>query len=271
VDIKKILVPTDFSSAANNALLYAAVIAERYGAQVEIFHAFTLTVLTARGNPVLTDTDVAQANRQIAEAKLKRTKRMVSGRKHVKFNSTAVPIYWQMELAEVIQKQQADLIVMGTTGAGGLKKIFMGSNAARVIRNSPTPVLAVPEHAKLSKHSKIGLAYDGMQIKEFGKLSIVNSLKNALNASIHVFQIIENNQSPSPHLSKLINFLSGAQGGHIYESEIESAILKCIKLNHLDMLVMLPRNRGFFHNLVSGSITKRIAYKIPIPLLAIPE
>ncbi|HEY6976436.1 MAG TPA: universal stress protein [Chitinophagaceae bacterium] len=271
MDIKKILVPTDFSNAANNALLYATIIAEQYGAQIDILHAFTIPVLTARGNPVLTDPDVAQANRQVAEGMLKKTKKIVSRRSPVKFNLTAIPIYWQIELAEVIHNQQADLIVMGTTGASGLKKIFMGSNAARVIQNLPGPVLAVPEQAKLSEHTKIGLAYDGLQIKEFGKLSIVNSLKNTLNASIYVFQIIENKQSSSPYLSELINFLSGARVDYIYESEIESAILKCIELNHLDMLVMIPRLRGFFYNLVTGSMTKKIAYKIPIPLLAIPE
>jgi hypothetical protein len=160
---------------------------------------------------------------------------------------------------------------MGTTGASDLKKIFLGSNAARVIQISSRPVLAVPEQAKLSEHIKIGLAYDGLEIKEFGKLSIINSLKNTLNASIYVFQIIEDKQSPSPYLSELINFLSGAQKDYIYESEIESAILKYIELNHLDILVMIPKPHGFIHNMINGSITKRIAYKIPVPLLAIPE
>jgi len=271
MDIKKILVPSDFSSAANNALLYAATIAEQYGAEIHIFHAFTIPVLTARGNPVLTDPNVAQANRQIAEEMLEKTKKIVSGRNLIKLNSTAIPIYWQMELAEVIHHQQADLIIMGTTGASDLKKIFLGSNAARVIQISSRPVLAVPEQAKLSEHIKIGLAYDGLEIKEFGKLSIINSLKNTLNASIYVFQIIEDKQSPSPYLSELINFLSGAQKDYIYESEIESAILKYIELNHLDILVMIPKPHGFIHNMINGSITKRIAYKIPVPLLAIPE
>jgi nucleotide-binding universal stress UspA family protein len=269
--IKKILVPTDFSSAANNALLYAAGIAQHYRAQIDLFHAYTIPVLTARGKPVLTNPQVARANRQVAEEELEKTKKIVSRQNLLSVNSTAIPINWQMELAEVIHNQKADLIVMGTTGASGLKKIFMGSNAARVIQNSPVPVLAVPEHAEFRAYLKIGLAYDGLQIKEFRKLSIINSFKNTLNASIQVFQIVGNKRSPSSHLSRLINFLSDAKGDYIYESEIKSAILKCIKRNHFDMLVMVPRHHGFFHNLVNGSITKRIAYKISIPLLAIPE
>ena len=69
-------------------------------------------MLTARGNPVLTDPNVAQANRQIAEEMLEKTKKIVSGRNLIKLNSTAIPIYWQMELDEVIHHQQADLIIM---------------------------------------------------------------------------------------------------------------------------------------------------------------
>ena len=270
MNIKKILVPTDFSSPANNALRYATVLAERYGAQVNIFHAFTVTLLSARGNPVLTDPKLARANKQIAEAELKKLKRMASTRNRVKFNTTAAPINWPMDLADVIHNQQVDLIVIGTTGASGLKKFFMGSNAARVIQNSRIPVLAVPEEAEFCEHPKIGFAYDGLALKEFRKLSIIRSFKNTLNASIQVFQIVRNKQPSSSHLSELINFLSGAQGDYIYEGQIKSAILKCIKVNHFDMLVMIPRRHGFFRTLVSASMTKRVVYKIPIPLLAIP-
>lgn len=271
MNIKKILVPTDFSDTANNALRYAVDIAEQYGAEVDVVHAYTLPVLTARGIPILPDSDVAEANRQIAEEQLEETKKLVSGKYKVKLNFIATPIYWQMELAEVIYSQQIDLIVMGTTGAGGFKKFFIGSNTAGVIQRSPVPVLAVPEMAKLSQLVKIGFAYDGLQLKKIEKLSIINSFRDVLKASIHVFRIRGNKESSSPYLSKLIHFLSGASYDDVHESEIESGILKYVEINHLDMIVMIPRKRGFFNDLISGSITKNVSYQIPIPLLAIPE
>lgn len=271
MNIKKIIVATDFSDTANNALNYAADFAEQYRADVDIVHAYILPVLTARGTPVLPDPAVAEANRQAAEEHLEETKKLVSGRRHVKFNFIATPIYWQMELGEVIHNRQADLIVIGATGASGLKKFFMGSNAARIIKNAPTPVLAIPEMVKLSQLNKIGFAYDGLQVKEFEKLSIINSLSNMFNASMHVFQIKNNKQSPSPFLRELIHFLSGAEYNDIDENEVESGILKCIESNHLDMIVMIPRKHGFFHSLIGRSITERVSYQISIPLLAIPE
>ncbi len=271
MDIKKILALTDFSNAANNALLYAADIAAQCGAQIEIVHAFTQPVLTARGKPVLPEQDDIQADLKIVEAQLEKTKELVSEKHNVPISSNTLFINWQMDFAEAVHGLQADLIVMGTTGASGLEKMFVGSNTAHIIQHSVVPVLAIPEGAKLSQHTKIGFAYDGLQLKEIEKLAIVNSLKNVLGASVHVFRVMNEKQPPSPHLSLLMNFLQGAVYSDVYESEVESGILKSIELNRLDMLVMMPRQHGFFHNLISGSTTEKVAYKISIPLLAIPE
>jgi len=271
MNIKKILVPTDFSNAANNALIYASSIAELYGAEIDIVHAFTIPVMTARGKPVLQDQSILMANQQAAEELLEKTKLLVSGKNRVRYNTKAIPIYWQMDLAAHLHSQHTDLIIMGTTGASGWKEIFLGSNTARVIQDSSVPVLAVPEKAKLSQQLRIGLAYDGLEFKEIEKLSIVNSFRNVLHASIHIFQIMDTKDSPSSYLTELIRFLPGAEYNDVYGRVVESGILKCIELNHFEMLVMIPRKHGFFHNLISGSITKRVAYEISVPLLAIPE
>ncbi|MES3018729.1 MAG: universal stress protein [Bacteroidota bacterium] len=271
MDIKKIVVPTDFSDAANNALLYAAGLAKQFDAQIELVHAVLVPVLTARGKLFLPDQDVANANLKIAENQLEETKKMVSGKNGVQLDTNAILINWQMELAEAIHGKGADLIVLGTTGSSCLKKIFLGSNAARIIQNAPVPVLAVPANAKFSPLKKIGFAYDGLELKGFEKLSILNALKNKFKAGIDIFQIIQNKQTPSADLSGLVEFLPGAKTNEVYESVVESGILNRVKSKKLDMMTMIPRRRGFFHNLILGSITKRVAYKISVPLLAIPD
>lgn len=269
--IKKILVPTDFSDAANNALNYATEIAEHFGAEIEILHAFSIPVLTARGKPFLPNPEVAEENRHLAEEHLEELKKTVSAKHNIKFNLLAIPIYWQLELAEVINDRQADLIVLGTTGASGLKKIFMGSNAARVIQNSAVPVLAIPENAKLAQLTKIGFAYDGLPLKELEKLSVINSFSKLFKAGIHVFQIVNDKLSPSVNPSEVLHYLSDPSYTEIDENEVKAGILKRIDSHELDLLVMIPRQRGFFHNLITGSITERVAYEISVPLLAIPE
>ncbi|CAN5532599.1 hypothetical protein BH23BAC1_BH23BAC1_33470 [soil metagenome] len=53
-----------------------------------------------------------------------------------------------------------DLVVMGTTGATGLKEVFLGSNTSHAIENLDCPVLAIPEHTKFSPINKIFYATD---------------------------------------------------------------------------------------------------------------
>ncbi len=269
--IKNILVATDFSNTANNALQYAVKLATKYDAELSIVHAFSIEVLTARGKPVLPNPGDVEFNRQKAEEMLEKTKMLVSRESSVKINSKAICIYFQADFAEAIHGQQADLIIVGNTGLSGWKKIFLGSNAARIIQDSPVPVLAIPDNANFTPIREIGFAYDGLPFNAIDNLEIIRSFRNSFNANVHIFQIIENEQMQSPYLSELVDFLPGAQLNYVYDNVVESGILKSIELNQLDMMVMVPRQRGFFHNLVNGSITKRVAYEISVPLLVIPE
>jgi nucleotide-binding universal stress UspA family protein len=271
MNIKKILVPTDFSDTANNALLYAVDLAKQFDAQIELIHAVLVPVLTARGKIFLPDQEVVDSKMSIAEELLNKAKSFASEKSGIRINTDATLINWQLELGEAIHNRDGDIIIMGTTGASCLEKIFMGSNAARIVQNSPIPVLAIPVNVRFSPVKKIGIAYDGLELKVFERLSIVNSLRNKFNASIDIFQIITKNQTPSANLSELINYLPGASTNYVYERGIESGILNAVETNSMDILTMIPRQRGFFHNLIAGSITRRVAYKISVPLLAIPE
>lgn len=271
MNIKKIIVPTDFSDTANNALMYAKDIAERYSAEINIVHVFTIPLLTARGVPVFPDDELVKAELKAVEEQLNHIKKRVSEISSVKCTTNAILIHWQIEFAEAIHNQKVDLIIVGNTGASGIKKIFMGSNAARIIKDSPIPVLAIPENAKLSHFHKIGFAYDGLQLNEIGKHSILTSLMSTLKARVHVFQIINKKQSTTSLPSKIHEFFKDAEYSEINESEVEQGILKAVELYHLDMIIMCPRQNSFFHNLVYGSITARVAYEISVPLLAIPK
>lgn len=271
MNIKKIIVPTDFSDTANNAFLYAVGLAKQFDAQIEVIHAVLVPVLTAKGKIFLPDEEVVNSKMNLAEELLNKTKSLATEESGIMINTNATLISWQLDLGEAIHNRDGDIIVLAITGASCLEKIFMGSNAARIVQNSPIPVLAVPANARFSPLKKIGVAYDGLELKALERLSIVNSLRNMFNASIDIFQIIKKNQTPSANLSELIKYLPGASTNNVYERVVESGILNTVETNSLDLLTMIPRQRGFFHNLIAGSITRRVAYKISVPLLAIPE
>lgn len=146
--MKRILVPTDFSKQADNALKIAAQIARKYNGEIFLLHFLDITL---RG----TDPLSARAGTGLPEALF------FMKFAHKKFTETfdkfshyleGVTVHETVEFDEafdgimsVSKKYDCDIIIMGSNGSEGLKEIFIGSNTERVVRFSDIPVLIIKE------------------------------------------------------------------------------------------------------------------------------
>jgi nucleotide-binding universal stress UspA family protein len=153
--IKRILVATDFSDCAREALDYALSFAERVGAEVDIVHVFE--------RPVYFDVGVAhslqlrhnvdqwigemrqEANRQLDALAQGIRSRMPNVRATMREGSTVE------EILKAAQGASADLIIIGTHGRTGLPHVLLGSVAERVVRGAGCPVLTVRPTAAAKK------------------------------------------------------------------------------------------------------------------------
>jgi nucleotide-binding universal stress UspA family protein len=140
VRLNNILVATDFSGASDRALEYALALARRYEARVIVAHIIdteTEMVLApemAVNTRESTFTAAEEAMGQI----------LISGRLRGVRHETVVEegALWP-NLEKLIQKYEADLVVVGTHRLGGLKKMLLGSGAEQVFRQAKCPVLTV--------------------------------------------------------------------------------------------------------------------------------
>ncbi|HQR05218.1 MAG TPA: universal stress protein [Gemmatales bacterium] len=135
---KIILHPTDFSPNAEQALKLACQIAESANATIVVLHAYMIEALSTGDLPVIphemvSEEDVRRKLRQILESK--------SGLKIEDMFIEGTPVETIVSKA---QSCHADLIVMGTYGRTGFKRLFLGSVADHVLRRAPCPVLIVP-------------------------------------------------------------------------------------------------------------------------------
>lgn len=143
MNLKTILVPTDFSPGSEVAIDYAASLAKGSNATLLIVHVVEPppAVVDAgfAGYP-LEDTEPEE--RQLL-AKTRPTDDSVPVRQLLLHGSAA------SKLVETAEAENADLIVMGTHGRTGLLRTLMGSVAESVVRRSPCPVLTIknPAHA----------------------------------------------------------------------------------------------------------------------------
>jgi len=141
--IKCILVPIDFSETSKKAVVYAVRMAEQFGSKI-VFLNVVEPVATADFGypPLMLETDKAKS---AAKTRLETVCREAGmspkmlDRVVVRYGTPYV------EITDAARHLKADLIILTTHGYTGLKRVFMGSTAERVVRHAPCPVLTVRE------------------------------------------------------------------------------------------------------------------------------
>ena len=149
IAMKKILVPCDFSKPAINAYRFALDIAAQSKGTIHLLNVIEL--------PVMHDT-VLMPVLNFEEQLLKDLRENAEGRfKKItdKYNAEGVKVITTVQFGAVsrmiqdyITDKSVDLVTMGSHGASGLREFFIGSNAEKMVRNSPVPVLVIKDYYK---------------------------------------------------------------------------------------------------------------------------
>ena len=139
---KIILVPTDFSTAADAALARAVDLAATLGAKVYVMHAYQLPIVGFPEGVLVPTADMATRIITWAQKELAASIARYQGRgvELVSMLEQADPRAATLSVAEEIS---ADLIVMGTHGRRGVARALIGSLAEHIVRSAPVPVLTV--------------------------------------------------------------------------------------------------------------------------------
>jgi nucleotide-binding universal stress UspA family protein len=148
IDLRRILVPTDFSKFSDVALTYAAALAQRFGAELYLVHVvqdLALFVPDAVGvAPISPPIEQFTAAAREALGRVSRDERLKGLTVHTEVIE-GTPFY---EIIRFARETEIDLIVVGSHGHTGLAHVLLGSVTDKVVRKAPCPVLTVrhPEH-----------------------------------------------------------------------------------------------------------------------------
>ena len=276
--MKTILIPTDFSVPADYAIRYATALAKQFNSSLILYHAFIpfksgfySYSQSAKENLETENTLIKRLER--IKNKLLKTDKALSVSVHVDRGPESIL------LAAFCKKKKIDLVVMGTTGATGLKEVIMGSFTADTISKAPCPVLAIPRGCQYKTPEKITFASDYHK----GDVRAIRFLAEwnlPFNAQINILHI-DDEESDGSEAEKLFNRYkrkTEKQCGsialrfqHEPGKDTAAAILHLTANDGTDLLAMSPVTRkSFWNSLFHKSITKETAYRIRIPLLAIP-
>jgi nucleotide-binding universal stress UspA family protein len=143
IQLKRILVPTDFSAPAGIALRYGCAFVETFDASLHLLHVIMDPFLIPpAGEGYLPPPDYPQHLERVAREQLEKLLPL-EWRKQHSVALTCVHGTPFLEIVRYAKEHQMDLIVMGTHGRGVIAHMLMGSVAEKVVRKAPCPVLTV--------------------------------------------------------------------------------------------------------------------------------
>ena len=142
LDIRRIVVPTDFSADAVRAYEVAIQLARSFGAEITLLHCYQINPggISPYGiaMPVSLDQELQDAaRRQLAEWGEK------ADSEGVTVQTRLLSLTPSVGIAQCVEETGADLIVMGTRGLAGIQHVMLGSVAERTVRTAPCPVLTL--------------------------------------------------------------------------------------------------------------------------------
>ncbi|HEX5154794.1 MAG TPA: universal stress protein [Parafilimonas sp.] len=265
--MKTILVPVDFSFASINALSFAAEVAKRASTR--------LIVVTI----VQKDEDDEETKKKLKTIESDLEKSIDPD---LNCESLIAHGNFVTTLKKIIAVQQPDLIVMGTKGASGLKKMLIGSNTVKVIAKTSVPVLVIPEVARFESFlykgkNRIVLATDleffenedSLRIlKEIGLLIIEPKLR-VLNVRPANTMLPDEKRAEREFLLSFFHPEIETERFTMFSNNVISGINYYLKeKGDTGLIAMIARDSG---HLVQKHYTREMASHTHLPLLILQE
>lgn len=271
--MQKILVPTDFSACAENALDYAIYLAEKLHAEITLLSSFYIPSSGAASIVMNIQEDMRKETVDELNALIANKKKRFPLVKLVGVTDFNIA---SNSIISKVQNNEFDMVVMGTTGASGIKEMFVGSTTSAIVDKVKIPILAVPQDSDFKSIDTILMACSVESIKSVDSMNFLKLFATSLNLNVQFFNVyLADNPDYEEKLAKKKESLKIIFDTFNYDiqaiqsNDIEEAILQAVKQNQL--LSVVTRERKFFNKMFNPSMSKKLAKHSKSPILILHE
>ena len=277
----RILIPTDFSENAWNAIAYGLELFRKERCTVYLLHVNPLPPYSGAGTSIKGSTDMLretmlQESEKNLKELLERINETLHNDRHT-FITISLYDFFVDSIKREVQDKQIDLIIMGTKGASGLKKVSLGSNTGDVITKVKCPLLAVPEEAEYKIPKEIAFPTDYFINYDVKVLDTLIGVVNRNEANLRVLHITKRGEELAREQIQNKEFLHDYLRGvtHSFHtitgSRLETAVQCFVESRDIDMIAMVAKNLNFFQRILFRPAVEEISYHTEVPFLVLHE
>ncbi|MFD2914985.1 universal stress protein [Psychroserpens luteus] len=270
--MKKILVPTDFSAEAENALKVAAQIAKKHNSEIYLLHMLEIPMQDI--DAVNSHADVPEVMFFMKMAHQKFEDIMNSDYlKDITVHEIVKPDGSFNGISEICKEHGITMITMGSHGASGIKEMFVGSNAEKAVRNSDVPVLVIKNNHVDFSIDDIVFASD---FKNDNKETYRQATKfaTAFGAQLHLLMVntASNFTTTLKANDRIDEFISDNSFKNftinIYNDEsVEKGVLNFSKHIDADLIGISTHGRQGIAHFFNGSISEDLVNHAKRPVI----
>lgn len=263
-----ILVPTDFSQRANNALDQAVHLAQAMNAKLLIYHVYHRPLAEETRTSTLSELE------RSIEDDFKKLEKTQSGLQQVPHEFKKALGVSVDNIVEMVQSASVDMLVMATKGAKGLDELW-GTKTAKIIKMVEVPVFVIPDKTSLSQFKKISLACDYSEPTNREEVAFLADMAEALTLTVDVVTLNRDEKTMTKeelaHRDQLIEQLGKVKASFSFtqHANIEHGIIAYSEANDVDAIAVLSKSYSFIERLFHESLTDKMVFHSPIPLLVL--
>jgi len=279
---KRIILPTDFSKNAWNAIAYALTVFKNVPCDFFILNSYQvgasgLSNKMAGANDTRLYNLIKEQSERGLNRELEKIKSFDKNPEHT-FVTKSIMDTLVNAIGKTVYKEEIDYIIMGTKGASGLKEVFMGSNTYKIIKEMDfCPVIAVPDdYQPDGKLDSILLATGYEHLFENYELKPLVGIAENFNAKLWIAHVgsLEELTSEQKKSKKALEKRLKSINYEFVEVEKEVSVNNTIQelVNEdrdIDMVAMINQDHSFFERLTRESVIKKVTFNTTVPFLVI--
>ena len=277
--MKNILIPIDFSESSLNAIAYGQLLFKNEETTFYLFSALTHKHSNLIGDEWGNEWDdgILEDVEQETDDFILNIEKTNKNKQH-HFNAITTEDAFIDATVKLVLTLEIDFIVMATKGAKGLREVFLGSNAVRVINKiDECPTIFVPKDYTPSVPIQIVFSTDFKRPFNINELDALLFILKTMNSKLKIVQLMEEDylsEKQKLHKEALIYLLGDIP--HFfhkitYESSETEAIRNFVEQTQSGMISFIHHKQNFFYKLTNENVVEKTTFNSPIPVLVLPQ